>query len=84
MFLLGGEKHRFEREGLKPGFFDGAGRRNEKVCQPKRLNGSGGTESAKVCVRMVEVSRGPEPGFCPGERFECSVIGRCLRSQVTR
>ena len=48
-----------------------------EICQPKRLNGRGGTEPAKVRVNMAEVSRGREPGCFPGERSEGSVIGRC-------
>ncbi len=48
-----------------------------EICQPKRLNGRGGTEPAKVRVNMAEVSRGREPRACPGERSEGSVIGRC-------
>ena len=48
-----------------------------EICQPKRLNGRGGTEPAKVRVNMAEVSRGREPGVCPGERSEGSVIVRC-------
>ena len=46
-------------------------------CQPKLLNGSGGTEPARVRVNMAEVSRGREPGAHPGERSEGSVIVRC-------
>jgi hypothetical protein len=49
-----------------------------EICQPKRLNGCGGTEPAKVRVNMAEVSRGRESGVRPGERSEGSVIGRCL------
>ena len=49
-----------------------------EICQPKSLNGSGGTEPAKVRVNMTEVSRGREPGVYPGERSEGSVIVRCL------
>jgi hypothetical protein len=45
--------------------------------EPKRPNGRGGTEPAKVRVNMAEVSRGREPGYFPGERSEGSVIGRC-------
>ena len=48
-----------------------------EICQPKRLNGRGGTEPAKVCVNMAEVSRGREPRSFSGERSEGSVIGRC-------
>ena len=48
-----------------------------EICQPKRLNGCGGTEPAKVRVNMAEVSRGREPGCFSGERSEGSVIGRC-------
>lgn len=48
-----------------------------EICQPKLLNGSGGTEPARVRVNMAEVSRGREPGDGPGERSEGSVIGRC-------
>ena len=48
-----------------------------EICQPKLLNGSSGTEPARVRVNMAEVSRGREPGDCPGERSEGSVIGRC-------
>ena len=48
-----------------------------EICQPKRLNGRGGTEPAKVRVNMAEVSRGREPWACPGERSEGSVIVRC-------
>ena len=48
-----------------------------EICQPKFLNGSGGTEPAMVRVNMAEVSRGLEPGTNPGERSEGSVIGRC-------
>ena len=48
-----------------------------EICQPKFLNGSGGTEPAKVRVNMAEVSRGREPWACPGERSEGSVIVRC-------
>ena len=48
-----------------------------EICQPKRLNGRGGTEPAKVRVNMAEVSRGREPRVFPGERSEGSVIGRC-------
>ena len=48
-----------------------------EICQPKRLNGRGGTEPAKARVNMAEVSRGREPRACPGERSEGSVIGRC-------
>ena len=48
-----------------------------EICQPKRLNGRGGTEPAKVRVNMAEVSRGRESGVRPGERSEGSVIGRC-------
>ncbi len=48
-----------------------------EICQPKHLNGCGGTEPAKVRVNMAEVSRGQEPGVFPGERSEGSVIGRC-------
>jgi hypothetical protein len=47
-----------------------------EICQPKRLNGRGGTEPAKVRVNMAEVSRGREPRACLGERSEGSVIGR--------
>ena len=48
-----------------------------EVCQPKRLNGRGGTEPAKVRVNMAEVSRGREPRGLTGERSEGSVSGRC-------
>ena len=48
-----------------------------EICQPKRPNGRGGTEPAKVRVNMAEVSRGREPGVFPGERSEGSVIGGC-------
>jgi hypothetical protein len=48
-----------------------------EICQPKLLNGSGGTVPARARVNMAEVSRGREPGFLPGERSEGSVIGRC-------
>jgi len=48
---------------------------------PKRPNGRGGTEPAKVRVNRAEVSRGREPGECrqapAGERSEGSVIRRC-------
>jgi hypothetical protein len=47
-----------------------------EVCQPKRLNGRGGTEPAKVRVNMAEVSRRREPGIYSGERSEGSVIAR--------
>ena len=49
-----------------------------EICQPKLLNGSGGTAPARVRVNMAEVSRGREPGVYPGERSEGSVIVRCL------
>ncbi len=49
-----------------------------EICQPKRSNGRGGTEPAKVRVNMAEVSRGREPGDFSGERSEGSVMGRCL------
>jgi hypothetical protein len=48
-----------------------------EICQPKRLNGRGGTEPTTVRVNMAEVSRRREPRACPGERSEGSVIGRC-------
>ena len=52
-----------------------------EICQPKRLNGRGGTEPAKVRVNRAEVSRGRELGVCrqalSEERSEGSVIGRC-------
>jgi hypothetical protein len=48
-----------------------------EICQPKRLNGRGGTEPAKVRVNMAEVSRGREPRRSPGERSEGSVTERC-------
>ena len=32
-----------------------------EICLPKLLNGSGGTEPAKVRVNRAEVSRGREP-----------------------
>jgi hypothetical protein len=48
-----------------------------EICQPKLLDGSGGTEPARVRVNMAEVSRGREPGDGPGERSEGSVTGRC-------
>jgi hypothetical protein len=48
-----------------------------EICQPKRPNGCGGTESAKVRVNMAEVSRGREPRRSPGERSEGSVTARC-------
>ena len=48
-----------------------------ETCQPKRPNGRGGTEPAKVRVNMVGVSRGREPRGSTGERSEGSVIGRC-------
>jgi hypothetical protein len=48
-----------------------------EICQPKRLNGCGGTEPAKVRVNMAEVSRGREPRRSPGERSEDSVTERC-------
>ena len=48
-----------------------------EICQPKRLNGRGGTEPAKVRVNMAEVSRGRESRVRLGERSEGSVIGRC-------
>jgi hypothetical protein len=48
-----------------------------EICQPKRLNGRGGTESAKVCVNMAEVRRGREPGRSLGERSEGSVTEWC-------
>ena len=47
-----------------------------EICQPKRLNGRGGTEPAKVRVNMAEVSRGREPGAMAGERSEGSANGR--------
>ena len=47
-----------------------------EICQPKRLNGSGGTVPARVRVNMAEVSRGREPEFYSGERSEGSVFGR--------
>lgn len=46
-----------------------------EICRPKRRNGRGGTEPAKVRVNTAEVSRRREPGGCPGERSEGSVIG---------
>ena len=48
-----------------------------EICLSKLLNGSGGTEPAKVRVNRAEVSRGREPGVCSGGRSEGSVIGRC-------
>jgi hypothetical protein len=48
-----------------------------EICQPKLLNGSRGTEPARVRVNMAEVSRGREPEDDLGERSEGSVIGRC-------
>ena len=48
-----------------------------EICQPKRSNGRGGTEPAKVRVNMAEVSRGRESRVRLGERSEGSVIGRC-------
>ena len=48
MFLPGGEKHCFERKGRTPklGFFVEQGGVTKKGCQPKRLNGRGGTAPA--------------------------------------
>ena len=48
-----------------------------EICRPKRPNGRGGTEPAKVRVNTAEVSRGRELGDDPEERSEGSVIGRC-------
>ena len=48
-----------------------------EICRPKRPNGRGGTEPAKVRVNTAEVSRGRELGEFPEERSEGSVIGRC-------
>ncbi len=48
-----------------------------EICQPKLLNGSSGTEPAKVRVNMAEVSRRRKPEEYPGERSEGSVIRRC-------
>jgi hypothetical protein len=48
-----------------------------EICLPKFLNGSGGTEPARVRVKMAEVSRRREPrSFWPGERSEGSVSGK--------
>ncbi len=46
-----------------------------EICQPKRLNGRGGTEPAKVRVNMAEVSRGREPG----DSSRGKVRGQCER-----
>jgi hypothetical protein len=48
-----------------------------EICQPKRPNGRGGTEPAKVRVNMAEVSRGREPRRSPVERSKGSVTERC-------
>ncbi len=48
-----------------------------EICLPKLLNGSGGTEPAKVRVNRAEVSRGREPSVFIGERSEGSVIRWC-------
>jgi len=44
-------------------------------CLPKRRNGRGGTEPARVRVNRAAVSRGREPGGDSGERSEGSVMG---------
>ena len=46
-----------------------------EICQPKRLNGRGGTEPAKVRVNRVEVSRRRELSDYSEERSEGSVAG---------
>ena len=46
-----------------------------EIYLPKRPNGRGGTEPAKVRVNRVEVSRRQEPGDYSGERSEGSVTG---------
>ena len=48
-----------------------------EICLPKLLNGSGGTEPAKVRVNRAEVSRRREPSHYDGERSEGSVIRWC-------
>jgi len=52
-----------------------------EICPPKRRNGRGGTEPAKVRVNKAEVSRGREPTkghpVYRGERSEGSVTVRC-------
>ena len=44
-----------------------------EIYQPKLPKGSGGTEPAKVRVKMVEVSRSREGFFTETERTEGSV-----------
>ncbi len=46
-----------------------------EIYLPKRLNGRGGTEPAKVRVNRVEVSRGRELRVYSEERSEGSVTG---------
>ena len=48
-----------------------------EIYLPKRPNGRGGTEPAKVRVNMAEVSRRRKPEEHLGERSEGSVIRRC-------
>ncbi len=48
-----------------------------EIYQPKHPNGCGGTESAKMRVNMVEVSRRREPRSDLRERSEGSVMRRC-------
>ena len=48
-----------------------------EICRPKRPNGCGGTEPAKVRVNMVGVSRRQEPKINLRERSEGSVMRRC-------
>ena len=46
-----------------------------EACQPKLLNGGGGTGPARVRVNMAGVSRGRELKACFEERSEGSVVG---------
>ena len=48
-----------------------------EIYLPKRPNGRGGTEPAKVRVNRVEVSRGRELRVYSEERSEGSVAGGC-------